>query len=110
MRAENAQTALEHQQKTAIREIVAAETLLQTTLQSAHAAAELVKTAGTAHDAALTAYKAGVGTVTVAIETASQLLTARQAWTDAWNASLVAAANLAFVMGDMTVPKGDWLR
>lgn len=110
MRAENAQTALEHQQKTAIREIVAAETLLQTTLQSAHAAAELVKTAGTAHDAALTAYKAGVGTVTVAIETASQLLTARQAWTDAWNASLVAAANLAFVMGDMTVPKESWLR
>ena len=48
--------------------------------------------------------------MTVAIETASQLLTARQAWTDAWNASLVAAANLAFVMGEMTVLKGDWLR
>lgn len=110
MRAENAQTTLANQQKAAVREIVAAETLLQTTLESAQAANELVATAGTAYSAAMAAYQEGVGTVTVAIETASQLMTAKQAYTDAWNASRVAAANLAFVMGEMTVPKGDWLR
>lgn len=109
MRAENAQTSLETQQKNAVREIVAAESLLQTTLQSAQAAQELVATAQTAHDAAMTAYNVGMGTVTLATETASQLLTAKQAYTDAWNASLVAAANLAFVMGQMTGPREGWL-
>lgn len=109
MRAENAQSSLETQQKNAVREIVAAESLLHTTLQSAQAAQELVTTAQTAHNAAMTAYKVGMGTVTLATETASQLLTARQAYTDAWNASLVAAANLAFVMGQMTGPREGWL-
>ena len=110
MRVENAQITLEQQQKNAVREIVAAESLLQTTLQSAQAAQELVRTTQTANDAALDAYKEGVGTVTLAIETASQLLVAKQAHADAWNASLVAAANLAFVMGQMTTPREAWLR
>jgi len=109
LRAEDAQISLESQQRAAVREIVAAETILQTALQAAKAASELVSTAETAYDAALSAYQQGVGTITVATETATQLLQAKQAYSDAWNASLASAANLAFVMGQMTTPRQSWL-
>lgn len=109
LRADDAQTLLENQQRNAVREIVAAETMLQTALESVKTARDLVKAAQTTYDAALSSYQEGVGTVTIAIEAASQLLTAQQAYSDAQTGALVSAANLAFVMGEMTVPKSSWL-
>ena len=81
---------------------MAAESLLQSALQSTHAATELVATAETAHDAALEAYRNGVGTLPMTLEATNGLLKARQARSDARNATLAAAANLAFVMGELT--------
>lgn len=109
LRADDAKTLLENQQRNAVREIIAAETMLQTALQSTKTARELVDAAQTTYDAALSSYQEGVSTVTIAIEATSQLLTAQQAYADAQTASLIAAANLAFVMGDMTTPRSEWL-
>lgn len=102
IRTEEARQNLETRQRTALREIVAAESLLQSALQSTHAATELVATAETAHDAALEAYRNGVGTLPMTLEATNGLLKARQARSDARNATLAAAANLAFVMGELT--------
>ncbi|MFL9149829.1 TolC family protein [Escherichia coli] len=86
----------------AAREIVVAADILQSAVASGKAASHLVKTAEVTYDAALDAYKHGLSTITVANEAANNLLTAKQTDTDARAAVLVAAANLAFVMGDIT--------
>lgn len=99
--AEQATNDLQSAQKAAIREMVIAETVLQSSLQSHDTANELVNTAHTAYNGAFEAYKQGLGTITVATEAATQLLQAKQARVDAYNAALIAAANLAFVTGNM---------
>ena len=109
IRAEQAQQNLESRKKDAIREIVAAETVLHATLQSHQAATELVSTARLTYDAALDAYRNGVGTLPVATQAATDLLMASQARSDAYNAALKAAANLAFVMGNMTAARDSWI-
>lgn len=86
----------------AAREIVVASDVLQSAIATNKASVNLVRTAVVTYDAAYEAYKHGVGTVTVANEAANNLLIARQAQTDARTAVLVASANLAFVMGDIT--------
>lgn len=93
-------------QELAVREIVVAADTLRSALESNQAALELVETAFITYDAALESYRSGVGTITVANEAANGLLNARQMSTDAHAASLVAAANLAFVMGKMTNASG----
>ncbi|MFC0228011.1 TolC family protein [Serratia aquatilis] len=89
-------------QELAVREIVVAADTLSSALEANRAALKLVKTSLIAYDAALESYRNGVGTITVANEAANGLLNAQQMSTDAHAASLVAAANLAFVMGKMT--------
>ncbi|MFW5387698.1 TolC family protein [Yersinia sp. 2542 StPb PI] len=89
-------------QELAVREIVVAADTLHSALESNQAALNLVKTSFITYDAALESYRNGVGTITVANEAANGLLNAQQMSTDAHAASLVAAANLAFVMGKMT--------
>ena len=79
-----------------------ASDVLQSAIATNKASVNLVRTAVVTYDAAYEAYKHGVGTVTVANEAANNLLIARQAQTDARTAVLVASANLAFVMGDIT--------
>lgn len=106
---EEAQQALQTQRRDALREMVAAETLLRSTLQSFEAATELVSTVQTTYDASFDAYRNGVGTLTTVTEATTDLLQARQARADAHNAALAAAANLAFVMGRMTAPRSSWL-
>lgn len=91
-------------QDDAYREIVVASNTLRSALESNRAAVHLVKTAGVTFDAALDAYRHGVGTITVANEAANGLLTARQMGVDARAAAFVAAANLAFVMGKINSP------
>lgn len=107
--AEQAQNNLQSLQRDALNEMVAAETALQSALQSHDTAVELVKTARTAYDAALASYREGLGTLTVATEAATQLLQARQARADARMASQIAAANLAFATGAMIRPQENWL-
>lgn len=106
---QQARDALHHRQRDALREIVGAETLLRSSLESHQAASELVQTASIVYDAALESYKEGVGTITLATEAATGLLDARQAQTDAYGASLLAAANLAFLLGNMTSAQDNWL-
>ena len=89
-------------QELAVREIVVAADTLRSALESNQAALNLVKTSCITYDAALESYRNGVGTITVANEAANGLLNAQQMSSDAHAASLVAAANLAFVMGKMT--------
>ena len=101
-RADSADETFKKTRDAAAREIVVAGDALQSAIASGKAAAHLVETAEVTYDAALDAYKYGVGTVTVANEAANNLLAAQQANTDARTAVLVAAANLAFVMGDIT--------
>ncbi|MFC6492892.1 TolC family protein [Ancylobacter dichloromethanicus] len=94
---------------TAAREIVISAETLRSALASYRAATALASAAAVTYDAAVDAYTSGVGDITAATAADSGLLTARQAQSDAHAASLVAAANLAFVLGAMTsseVPAG----
>ncbi|TCT05698.1 TolC family protein [Aquabacter spiritensis] len=86
----------------AAREIVIATETLRSALASHQAATALVRAAQTTYDAAFSAYKMGVGNISVATEADSGLLAARQAEAESHAAALVAAANLAFVLGAMT--------
>lgn len=106
---EQAQLHLEHLQMTAVREIVAAEQVLQTALQSHEAATELVETASVVHDASLEAYKVGRISTVLLTESAIQLNKANQALAEAQYAAVAAAANLAFVMGTMVSADASWL-
>jgi outer membrane protein TolC len=86
----------------AAREIVVSAETLRSALASYQAATALVSAAAITYDAAHDAYRAGLGNVTEATAADSGLLAARQAQADAHAAALVAAANLAFMLGDMT--------
>lgn len=89
-------------QQDAMREMIAMHSLLRSALAAYQAAGELEQAAQIAYDAALDAYKYGVGTITLAHEASSGLLDAQLARADAHVAALNAAADLAFLMGDMT--------
>ena len=99
-----ANEGLQKIQDDAYREIVIASNTLRSALESNRAALHLVKTASVTFDAAVEAYRNGVGTVTVANEAANGLLTAEQLQIDARASVFIAAANLAFVMGKMNQP------
>ncbi|MFG1334099.1 TolC family protein [Xanthobacter autotrophicus] len=86
----------------AAREIVVTAHTLRSALASYTAATALAQAAAVTYDAALSAYRAGVGNISVATAADSGLLTARLAQSDAHAAALVSAANLAFVLGAMT--------
>lgn len=101
-RAASAEGTFRKVQSDAVAEIVAAGNALRTALESYKAATALAAAAATTYDAAFDAYKAGLGTVTVATAADTGLLDARQAQAETHAASLIAAANLAFVVGAMT--------
>ena len=86
----------------AAREIVVGADALRSALASWRAASALTRAAGVTYDAAFEAYKAGVGDITTATAADTGLMTARLSEIDAYTASMVAAANLAFVLGAMT--------
>ena len=58
-------------------------------------------------DTAFETYRHGVGIITAANEAANGLLSAEQRNVDAYTSALIAAANLAFVMGEMTQASGN---
>jgi len=90
----------------AAREIIVSADSLRSALASYRAATALSEAAAVTYDAALESYRAGVGNITTATAADSGLLDARLAQSDAHAASLVAAANLAFVLGNMTSRDG----
>ena len=69
----------------AVRQIVLADNALRTSL-SAHSASEALRSAAqTTFDAALAAYRGGVGSITDVTMAETQLLQARNATTDAYS-------------------------
>ena len=97
--ADSAEQRLTRVRDDAVRQIVLADNALHTSL-SAHAASEALQSAAqTTFDAALAAYRSGVGTVTDVMMAQTQLLQARNATTDAYSAALSAAATLALATG-----------
>lgn len=101
-RAAAAESGFQRMQTLTVTEIVAANNALRTALESYRAASALTSAASITYDAALAAYRNGVGTVTAVTAADSGLLDARQAQADAHAAALIGAANLAFVVGAMT--------
>ncbi|SCB97034.1 TolC family protein [Kosakonia oryziphila] len=97
-----ARDGLQKTQDIALREIVVASDTLRSALESNDASIHLVKTASVTFDAASDAYRNGIGTITQAFEAANGLLDARQISADARSAAFIAAANLAFTMGEIT--------
>jgi len=82
-----------------LREIVAAQNALATSLASHEASIALGAAARTTFDAAFDAYRHGVGTITAVIDAATQRLQAEDAATHSHSAALSAAATLAFATG-----------
>ncbi|KDB07229.1 outer membrane efflux protein [Burkholderia sp. lig30] len=97
--AESAATRLTRTKEEAVRQIVAAQNALQTSLASHEAANALVDAAQTSYDAALTAYRSGVGSITDATLAQSQLIAAKNASVDSYCGALSAAAALALATG-----------
>jgi len=98
-KAENASVILTHTREEAVRQIVVAENTLRTSLSAHSASASLTSAAETTFEAALEAYRNGVGAITDATVAETQLLLARNALTDAHSAALSAATTLALSVG-----------
>jgi outer membrane protein TolC len=97
--ADSAEARLTRVREDAVRQIVVADNALHTSL-SAHGASEALRSAAqTTFDAALAAYRNGVGSITDLTLAQTQLLQARNATTDAYSTALSAAATLALATG-----------
>jgi outer membrane protein len=87
-----------------VRPIVLANNALRTSLSPYNAATAVVSAAKMTIDAALAAYRNGVGSITDATMAETQLLQARNASTDAYSTALSAAATLALSAGSLGAP------
>lgn len=83
----------------AVRQIVAGQNTLQTSLASHDAAQALVAATQTTYDAALAAYRHGVGSITDVLLAQNQLLLAKNAYVDTYSGARTAAATLALATG-----------
>ena len=97
--ADKAAATLERVREEAVRQIVAAQNALETSLAAHDASNALSKAAQTSFDAAFDAYRHGVGSITAVTVAQTQLLQAQAASNDAHSAALSAAATLAFATG-----------
>lgn len=109
IQADKASDVFQQSQQAAMREMIVASNMLRTALASHQAASGLVRTAKTTYDGALEAYRQGLGTLTAVTIADTALLDAQQARLDARTASQTAAANLAFVTGNMTAARESWV-
>lgn len=100
-KADDASLALTHTREEAVRQIVAAQNALTTSLNAYSASATLVEAAKVTFEAALTAYRNGLGSITDATVAETQLLQATNSLTDAHSAALAAAATLALAVGSL---------
>jgi outer membrane protein TolC len=96
---DSAEARLNHVRDDAIREIVVASNALRTSLAAYSASEALTKAAQTTFDAALDAYRSGVGSITDLTIAESQLLQAKNSASDAYSTALSAAASLALATG-----------
>ena len=97
--ADSAKARLTQAQDDAVRQIAVADNALRTSLESVAAAEALVVAAQTTFDAALGAYRSGVGSSTDMTIAETQLLQAKNAATDAYSTALSSAATLALATG-----------
>ena len=98
-RVDKAETTLTQIRNEATRQIVVARNTLKTSLSAYSASTALAAAAQTTFDAALTAYRNGVGSITDVTLAERQLLVAKNAATDAYSTALSAAATLALAAG-----------
>lgn len=98
-RVDVAQARLDRARQQAVQQIVVAQDSLRSALAAAEAAQSLQEAAALTHDAALDAYRHGVGTVTAVALADTQLAQAGQALADARAAAQSAAVTLAFATG-----------
>ena len=103
-KADNAGLALTRSRDEAVRQIVLANNALRTSLSAYSAATAVATAAKTTFDAALAAYRSGVGSITDATMAETQLLQAKNASTDAYSTALSAAAALALSTGSLGAP------
>jgi outer membrane protein len=96
---ENAHVKLDRVRDEAVRQIVVADNALRTSLAAHRASAALEAASQTTFDAALDAYRNGVGSITDLVLAETQLLQARNAASIAYSAALSAAATLALATG-----------
>ncbi len=97
--SDSAEARLTRLTEAAVRQIVLADNGLRTSLSAHGAAVTLVHAAETTFDAALAAYRNGVGSITDVTLAESQLLYAKNALSDAYSTALSAAASLALATG-----------
>ncbi|HEY0296487.1 MAG TPA: TolC family protein [Bordetella sp.] len=103
--AASAQLRLARTRDEAVRQIVAGQNALRTSLASHEAAAVLIKASQTTYDAALATYRNGVGSLTEVTLAQNQMLLARNAYADSYSAALSAIASLALATG--SIGSGD---
>ena len=103
-KSENAGLALTRTRDEAVRQIVLANNALRTSLSAYTAATAVASAAKTTFDAALGAYRSGVGSITDATMAETQLLQAKNTSTDAYSTALSAAAALALATGSLGAP------
>jgi outer membrane protein len=97
--ADSAGARLTQARDDAVRQIAMADNALRTSLASHSSSQSLKAAAQTTFDAALAAYRSGVGSITDLTIAETQLLQARNAETDSYSAALSAAATLALATG-----------
>jgi outer membrane protein len=96
---DKADTTLVQIKNEAVRQIVVARNTLTTSISAYSAATALASAAQTSFNAALAAYRNGVGSISDATTAERQLLAAKNAATDAYSTALSAAATLALATG-----------
>jgi outer membrane protein TolC len=97
--SDSAEARLDHVRDAAVRDIVVASNALRTSLAAYSASQALATASQTSFDAALDAYRSGVGSITELTLAESQLLQAKNAASDAYSTALSAAASLALATG-----------
>jgi outer membrane protein len=104
---DKADTTLTQLRNEAVRQIIQARNTLKTSLAAYRASTALVAAAQTTFDAALAAYKNGVGSITDVTTAERQLLAGKDAATDAYSAALSSAATLALAGGALGSAPGQ---
>jgi outer membrane protein TolC len=100
-KVDKAETTLTQIRNDAVRQIVMAGNAVKTSLSAYSASTALAAAAQTTFDAALAAYRNGVGSISDVTTAERQLLAAKNAATDAYSTALSAAATLALSAGTL---------
>ncbi|MFT8789338.1 TolC family protein [Komagataeibacter saccharivorans] len=100
-RADSASATLQKTVDASVKQIVAAENALHTSLSAYSASGRLEAATRTAFDAAYAAYRNGVGSIIQTSMAQNGLLDATLSHSDAYYAALIAAASLAFSTGSL---------